>query len=118
VNHWNLTIPGPIMGAVRTTQRQKWCDPRYKVYQAYKERIRLMANLEGVPNELNKGAYYRLELQVFWAGAARADLDNVIKGVLDALFKQDRRVLSIKAHANERCGKANERATIDIEWLL
>jgi hypothetical protein len=47
-----------IVPYVRTTQRQKWVDPRYKRYAAWKEWARYKANLAGWPTALDpKGGY-------------------------------------------------------------
>jgi len=75
------------MGAVRMTQRSKWVDPRAKLYAAYKRRVRLIANVAGVPDEIGKDERVKLVLDVCWRKKARADLDNVVKGIMDALWR-------------------------------
>jgi len=91
------------MGAVRTTQRQKLVDPRAKRYEAYKRRVRLVANLAGVPDEIGKDERAVVEIEVCWEKLPKCDLDNAVKGLLDALWKQDRRVKEIHAIALEDC---------------
>lgn len=90
-----------IQPYVRTTQRQKFVDPRYHKYAAWKRTLRIEANVAGFPRELKSDRRYRLSLDVYWRGKARADLDNLVKAVLDGLFDQDRRVLVIDAGAWE-----------------
>jgi Holliday junction resolvase RusA-like endonuclease len=93
-----------IMGAVRTTRRQKFVDPRYRKYERWKNFIRLAANVAGVPQVLDKRNRYGIAIVIDWRGAARCDLDNCVKGVLDALFSQDRSVQDIKAASIEKTG--------------
>lgn len=100
---WTFTLP-ELMGAVRTTQRAKFCDPRYKRYAQYKTLIRAIANQAGVPDDLDPKKRYSLTIIAYWTKKARCDLDNVLKAVLDGLFKQDRRVLSYSCHAIENAG--------------
>ena len=97
---WTFTFSDP-MGAVRTTQRAKWVDPRYKRYAAYKARLRLLANSNGVPSALDPKGSYSLRVNAWWKGKATCDLDNLIKGAMDALWKNDRRVVEIAAISHE-----------------
>ena len=106
----SFTIDGPLVGAVRTTQRQKWVDPRYKKYQAFKERVRLIANAAGVPDEIPKDGSASVFIRIHWEKRARADCDNVGKSFLDALWKNDRRVLKLTIEAIEHEGR--EEATV------
>lgn len=105
------------MGAVRMTQRSKWVDPRAKRYEAYKRRVRLVANVNGVPSEIAKDERIKLEVDVCWRKLARADLDNVVKGLLDALFGQDRRVNSIRADHQEYCELDMADIALTVECL-
>lgn len=51
------------------------------------------------PIELAKGQRFGIEIKVFWANQAHGDLDNVLKGILDALFKNDKGLNALKASA-------------------
>jgi Holliday junction resolvase RusA-like endonuclease len=93
---WHFTIDKP-MGYVRTTQMQKWVDPDYKRYQAYKTAVALTARNEGVPNEIQEGHRAQVEVFCTFPNEKHADLDNILKGVLDAIWRQDRRVSRIWA---------------------
>jgi hypothetical protein len=94
---WQFTFPD-IVPYVRTTQRQKFVDPRYQRYAEWKKSIRLVANTAGVPAELDKENIYGVQVIVKWKNKARADLDNAgIKNVLDALWPQDRSIVAIVA---------------------
>lgn len=98
---WQLVIPGPIRGYVRTTARQKYKDPRYKRYTSWKNFVRLSANLKGFPGRLDPDLAYSIRLTIWYPGRALPDIDNVLKGVLDALFAQDNRVLKVEAEGWE-----------------
>jgi Holliday junction resolvase RusA-like endonuclease len=86
-----------IQTYVRTTQRQKWVDARYKRYQKAKAVFRAIADTAHIPADLSRAA--SVEISVFWKARPRGDLDNVVKFVLDALWKQDRKVTEISAKA-------------------
>jgi len=98
---WRMTFVGQPMGAVRMTQRSKWVNPRALAYLAYRQRLKVEAMVAGFPDELDPEKSYMLTVAVAWKGRARADLDNVVKGVADSLVRQDRRVLEIRAIAGE-----------------
>ena len=100
---WTMTFP-TIQPYVRTTQKQKWVDPRYKKYQQWKAAFRLAANLSKFPCSLDPGGSYRLDVLCCWKGKARADLDNVCKAIQDSLVQNDRRILEINARSLERYG--------------
>lgn len=95
---------GEIVPYVRTTQKQKWVDKRYKRYQAWKDKFRLSANTQDFPSELDPKVDYLVSIKAKVVGARRWDLDNVFKGVLDALFTQDQRVAAISGEAEEYAG--------------
>lgn len=109
---YNFRIPGPLVGAVRTTQRQKFVDPRYAKYNAFKRTVRLLANRAGVPHELN-GKSATVRITAFWRKRQRVDGDNAIKSVLDSLWKQDRRVLILAYRGVEFAG--DECASVEVE---
>ncbi len=111
-HNWLIYAPTPLIGAVRTTQRQKWVDPRWKAYQGWKTAFRLHANREGIPKELRKDSRYSVDILIHWRKRARCDADNLIKAALDALFEQDRRVLDIRCHTDENTGGESMRVSI------
>ena len=111
---YSFNIPDIIMGAVRTTQRQKWVDPRYKKYKAYKILVRSLADQKGVPDTLDKDSSCAVDITAHWIKKQRCDGDNVIKGILDAIFKNDKRVLYINYRAIENTGKETANVKIHI----
>ena len=101
---WEFRVPGPIQGYVRTTQRQKWVDPRYKRYQSWKQTIRSIANVACVPEILCRSCRYQISVMVSWRGRPRCDADNVLKGLLDALWRQDRQIHNVTLTTILRAG--------------
>jgi lambda repressor-like predicted transcriptional regulator len=98
---------------VRTTQRGKW-SPRYQKYTSWKTGIRLIANIAGVPSELQRGSNYRVSVVLAWKRGARADIDNAgIKNVLDALWSQDRRVIAVCVRVIEFHGMDELKVTVE-----
>jgi Holliday junction resolvase RusA-like endonuclease len=96
-----LFIPILPMGAVRTTQRQKFSDKRYLKYAAYKMKIGLLARevfktpLEG---PISAHVTFYMPIPDSWSqkkkdsklGAfhtSKPDIDNLIKGMFDSLNK-------------------------------
>ncbi len=114
-NQYFMDWPGPVHPYVRTTQRQKWCDPRYKKYQAFKTAFRLAGNCAGMPNVLDKGLSYRLICNLYTEGAARYDLDNALKGIMDALWAQDKQIKEVWAKLHEH--KAEDHTTVCLEVI-
>lgn len=106
------------MGAVRSTQRSKWVDPAAKRYSQYKGTVRLLANVAGVPGEIPRGFTAKVALRILWNRRAKADLDNVVKGILDALWRQDRAVAEIDAAYSviEMTGNNDDVALVNI-WF-
>ena len=109
VRQWTFRLDW-IVPYVRTTQRQKFVDKRYKRYAEWKAFCRMAASAKGVPEALDKRERYEVHVAVYWRGSARADLDNCVKGLLDALWAQDRRVLKLTAEAIEHLSKG--------DWML
>lgn len=110
----SFTIPGPLVGAVRTTQRQKFVDPRYHKYARFKTLVRLLANQHDIPHSIRPTESFAVGIWVSWVKRQRVDLDNVVKSVLDALWANDRRVLCIQAESSEQTGQ--ESAIIQVEF--
>ena len=104
-----------IVPYVRTTQRQKRVDKAYRRYSGWKRYVRLTANTVGIPDELDNETKYIVFICVRWKAKARADIDNCLKGILDALWSQDRRGFEVKAVSVENC----EREAVEVnvsEW--
>lgn len=108
-----LFIPIVPMGAVRTTQRQKWVDKRAQRYFTYKQQIALLAKqyihtpsdkpilvdiafYMPIPDSWSKKKKERFNGAVH---TSKADIDNLIKGCFDAINKiawqDDRQVYEV-----------------------
>lgn len=108
-------IEGPIRGYVHggflKFNRAK--AKRYREYNAWRDLVRTVANTAGVPGELNKDDAWEIVLSIHWIKRAKIDGDGVLKGVLDALWKSDRRVLFGRYSALEHMGA--ERVLVGIQ---
>ncbi|WP_407107289.1 RusA family crossover junction endodeoxyribonuclease [Rhodococcus aetherivorans] len=102
----SITVPIEPMGAVRVTQGSRW-SPRAKRYEEYKEAIRL--HLAG---KYQLGPVVELEFHITvpksWSKKRRAeqlgqphqskpDIDNLVKGFMDAFGYDDSHVHTITA---------------------
>lgn len=80
----------------RTTQRAKYKDEEYKRYRAFKELLKWEFRKQNkVPSNeaLNKNKHYEFSLKIGFKNRSHGDGDNIVKGVLDALFENDKNVL-------------------------
>jgi hypothetical protein len=81
---------------VRTTGKMKFFSKPYKRYQAWGEFIRKeFCERNGIPywpkEKPIKGVpKFHIELELGFKGRAHGDPDNILKGVLDALFDNDK----------------------------
>lgn len=101
---WVMHWPERVHPYVRTTQRQKWVDKRYKKYNEWRNAFRNWANAQSFPSELDPKKTYRLSVKIHLKGKSRADVDNLAKAIMDSLFKQDRRILGLTIDVFESAG--------------
>lgn len=73
----------------RTTQRQKWIDKNYKKYQEWKKFLQYTFRQQNGFMPQLEGAYF-VEVMVYYKDKRHGDTDNVVKGINDALFKNDK----------------------------
>lgn len=99
---WNFIITEPILGFI--AHAAPWL-PKAKRYVLYKTRIRALANLAGVPDEIPEGMSCVLSLMVAWKAKARVDQDNVLKAVTDSMFKRDRGIERVLCDRFEHTGR-------------
>lgn len=108
-----LFIPIEPMGAVRTTQRQKFMDERAQRYRTYKQHIALLARQTiHLPSEnpILADITFYMPFPSSWSGkkkernnglihTSKPDIDNMVKGVFDSLnkiaWKDDNQVFEI-----------------------
>lgn len=82
-----------------------------KRYVAFKARVRLLANVAGVPSEIPPEKAVVLCIAVSWKMRARIDGSNLIKAIEDGLFKKDRGVEKVVIDRFEHQG-AEEASVI------
>lgn len=93
------------MGYVRSQFASQCCDARGVV-----------AIMQGqMPITLAKGQKAGVAIKVYWANESHGDLDNVLKGILDSLFSDDKCVNALKASSEmsaEKKGRVEVIITI------
>lgn len=85
------------------TYKRPWTKEA-KRYTGFKGKVRLLATIAGVPDELAQDSRATIDLLVTWKRRARVDTVNVYKAVEDSVFHKDRRVLSGSFNAKEHAG--------------
>lgn len=114
----NLNIPVKPMGAVRMTRKGKYLDKHAQNYMAYKTHLQWMANMQLKGRKLFDGSLlvrltFFMPIPQSMRGKERnaavnggyhkkkPDIDNLIKGVFDALnglaWKDDNQVSKVEA---------------------
>lgn len=112
----------------RSTQGAKW-NPEHKRYLAWKTFVAREAKNAGLVPELTNEAkiYYarhntpphpvqgnphgRVEANIFFGNEAHADPDNIVKGILDAVFRSDKHIDVCTHHS---CGNSRPRVGVKI----
>ena len=84
---WHFTIPGKLWG-YKQGRREAHRPERV----AFKETVRLLANVAGVPDVTKAEDEIFLEVYIRWRLKARIDGVNIYKLVEDSLWKKDRGV--------------------------
>jgi len=93
----------------RMTQRDKW-KPIVKKYYSYSNFLRLQANVQGLADlpSVIESLYIHIKMPKSWSKKKREalngkiheqtpDLDNILKGIMDSLCKNDKHVAHIKS---------------------
>lgn len=111
----------------RMTQKSKWTDAAQR-YEAWKSYVRGVLYDSGCiftslmvrqyqadrpPLVLDKDERAQIAIKVFWADRTHGDLDNILKGILDALFENDKCVNGLKA-SSELAEDGNGRVEVII----
>jgi Holliday junction resolvase RusA-like endonuclease len=105
---YRFEVPGPLYAYRRLRDRGG-----YRNYDRFKKRVLLLAMENGFRRfDTTAALPVTLNLTVHWKKGPRIDLSNVVKGIEDALFSQDRWVREIHAFSSEKSGP--ERAEVEI----
>ena len=107
--------PGIPVPYVRTTQRQKWVDPQYKRYMAFKKAFRVVADSGRIPSSLDPQKKYGIAIVIYTKRKLRGDLDNYVKSILDSLWEQDRQIKQIDVRVKE--GWTEDRTVLSLSTL-
>ena len=102
--HGNQEHPnGNPIPYFRTTQAGQWTKGA-KRYHAWKDYVKKAWSKAGVPKEYNDELAkkpipatkekIRMTIKIYWMNRAHADCDNVFKGIADALFMNDKYLVS------------------------
>lgn len=101
------------MGAVRTTQKQKFVDERAKKYHSYKQKIALLTKQhikKPTESPIMADITFYMPMPASWSGKkkerlngavhkSKPDIDNLIKGCFDAFnkiaWKDDNQVFEV-----------------------
>lgn len=96
-------IDGPLFG-----MRDKPSSP----LSAWKLVLKQKAAEAGFPMKLKKTSTFGLQLDIYWMSKANRDADNVLKTVLDAIWRGDRRILNVVINTTEHHGIEFMRVTL------
>lgn len=113
---YSFEIPEPLMGFL-ATYKASWTD-QAKRYVAFKNKVRLLANVAGIPDELDSSSTAEISLSIHWKKKARVDSVNVYKAIEDGIFKRDRRVLHGSFRARENLKEEKAFVLLTVETLL
>lgn len=112
MNTWTFNVDEPLVGF--TVHKAPWTD-RAKRYVAYKTRVRLLANVAGVPGEIPENHRATVSVAVAWKKKARIDLSNILKAVEDGLWVRDRGIGEIHGVKFEQTGLERVSVTVTVE---
>lgn len=85
---FKFEVPGNPCGYTTTTSRDKGISKRYRKYKDYCKRVREYASAAGVPIplEADRDAPLFIKIKAYFRNGVHADVENVRKGCVDALF--------------------------------
>lgn len=119
-----FTIPGRPIPAVRTTQRQKFVDPRYAKYRDYKEYFAMLAQQELNKHHLprfSKDEDVVFNAKIYLYSKRRIDIDNLLKSFFDAsnsiLWYDDSQVVKASVEKIYVGKKDEERVEVLVSLL-
>lgn len=108
-NTWTFEVDEPLVGFI--VHARPWSD-KAKRYCAFKGKVRLFADVAGVPEEIPPGYRASIDIDVTWRKKARIDLSNLQKSLEDGIFRRDRGIGEIHAVSRQHVGK--EKATVTV----
>jgi hypothetical protein len=112
MKNWTISVTEPLVGF--PVHAAPWTKTA-KRYVAFKRRVRLLANLGGLPDEIPKGSAAVVSIAIAWKKKARIDTSNILKAIEDGLFKRDRGIKEVHATRIEQTGIERVSITVQIE---
>ncbi len=113
-----FTVPGKALGYVARTTFNKNRNPRALRYHAYKKRVETFARLAGVPmpppSTFERPC--RVDIAVYRQNRTGCDIENVQKGIRDALFYGGDDRYCYGGHAPWRIDTLNPRVDVTVTW--
>lgn len=109
---WTFNVDEPLVGF--TVHAAPWSD-KAKRYVAMKGKVRLFADVAGVPEEIPSGYRALVSIAVAWKKKARIDLSNILKAVEDGLWVRDRGIGEVHAVKFEHTGLERVSVTVKLE---
>lgn len=109
---YTFTVDEPLVGF--PVHARPWSDTA-KRYVAFKGKVRLFADVAGIPEEIPAGYRAIVSLAVTWKKKARIDLSNIQKAVEDGLFLHDRGIGEIHATRIQHSGIERVSVTVGFE---
>lgn len=110
-------VPGDPVGYVATTSRGKW-SAQYQRFAEYAKRVRFYARASGISTPLlaTKGHPLTIRTISYFANGRHPDPGNVQKGVVDALFYDEKKADLAKLYRKmgkkmRTTGKGNDKYT-------
>ena len=109
MNIWTFTVDGPLWG-----YRQGRKEAHRPARVDFKNRVRLLANIEGVPGGEDLAENTFLDVRIHWKRTARIDGKNILGLIEDALWTQDRNVAGGLWYMNTL--QPREEVIITVMW--
>ena len=109
---WSFFVDEPLVGFV--VHAPPWSE-KAKRYCAFKGKVRLFADVAGVPEEIPENHRATVSIAVAWKKKARIDLSNILKAVEDGLFVRDRGIGEIHATKLQHTGMERVSVFVSIE---
>jgi hypothetical protein len=106
-----FTVPGPLYAYRRIKDKGS-----YKKYGEYKNRVLGLAMEAGWKGRADSVPEFpvKLSINVSWKKNPRIDASNVLKGIEDALFEQDRWILDVRVIMFPK--QKEESAVVEVGW--
>ncbi len=108
---FQFKVDGPLWG-YRQGRKEAFHPQRV----AFKQRVRYLANVAGIPDMLApRPSYARVIVEIYWNKLARIDGKNILGIIEDSLWKQDRLIRFGAYETYEKQGEEYAQVFIKIQ---